>query len=223
MCWGGARRRKSKGRFIPFVDDMPFDTVYPVGSVYLTISSSFNPNTADGWQGKWSLINETCMLSASGPGDTGFANITGSNAFNGLTEQFIIENQNIQQESIVGTITTTMAGQHTHSASSACEVDSGKHDHQTEHKGWITVENIGSDYAATFWNAEDASYPIGVTENTGGHTHTIETTISQAGTHGHTGACSITIGASSPVPKQLECSGSIDVKRFGVRTWYRYE
>lgn len=223
MCWGGARRRKAKGQFIPFIDDMPFDTIYPIGSVYLTISSSFNPNTAPGWNGKWTLINETCAISASGPLDPGFANITGSNAFNGMTEEFIIENQNIQQEHLVGTITTTITGAHTHAASSACEVDSGKHDHQSEHKGWITVDSTGSDYAASFWDAEDASYPIGVTENTGGHTHTIETTLSQAGSHSHTGACSITIGASSPIPQQLECTGSIDIKRFGVRTWYRYE
>ena len=221
MCWGGARRRKAKGQFIPFIDDMPFDTIYPIGSVYLTISSNFNPNTAEGWNGQWTLINETCALSVSGPMDPGFANITGSNAFNGLTEQFTISNSNIQAAQIAGSISTTSGGIHYHNATSTIE-ESGAHDHSTEHKGWITVDSTGSDYAASFWNAEDASYPIGVTENTGAHSHNVETTISEAGAHYHSGTAISNIGTDSPIPLQLECSGSIDIKRFGVRTWYRY-
>lgn len=54
-----------------------FDIIRPIGSLYSTIDSTFNPNTANGWHGTWERITD-CMIYASGDSDT-VGEIVGSN------------------------------------------------------------------------------------------------------------------------------------------------
>lgn len=54
-----------------------FDVIRPIGSLYSTVDSTFNPNNASGWHGTWERITD-CMIYASGDSDT-VGEIVGSN------------------------------------------------------------------------------------------------------------------------------------------------
>ncbi len=60
-----------------------FDIIRPIGSLYPTIDSTFDPNNATGWHGTWERITD-CVIYAAGASDT-IGSIVGSNTHT-LTE-----------------------------------------------------------------------------------------------------------------------------------------
>ena len=60
-----------------------FDVIRPIGSLYPTVDSTFNPNNATGWHGTWERITD-CVIYAAGDNDT-VGDIVGSNTHT-LTE-----------------------------------------------------------------------------------------------------------------------------------------
>ena len=86
-----------------------FDVIRPIGSLYPTVDSTFNPNNATGWHGTWERITD-CMIYASGDSDT-VGEIVGSNthALNGY--ELPLHNHIIP--SLTGTAT---GGSHRHTS-----------------------------------------------------------------------------------------------------------
>lgn len=93
-CVGlGLPYEESEGGRVQITDDIRiksgnvwktlFDLIYPVGSVYMSLDSSFDPNTA--WGGTWSKISDGYFLEATTDStkinttkDAGLPNITGA-------------------------------------------------------------------------------------------------------------------------------------------------
>ena len=59
-----------------------FNKYFPIGSLYVTGDDTFNPNTAEGWQGTWAKIQGRFILGSS---DDYTVNSTGGEATHTLT------------------------------------------------------------------------------------------------------------------------------------------
>ena len=137
-----------------------FDMYHPIGCLYPTTDSKFNPNTATGWHGKWERIKD-CVIYASGDSDT-VGQIVGSNTH---------------------TLTTSELPSHTHSipALSGSTNSAGTHKHKVQWKQATTIDGTHNRwYACPTPDKTTGDY----TESAGDHTHSVTTNASTTGSQG---------------------------------------
>ena len=84
-----------------------FDIIRPIGSLYSTVDSTFNPNNASGWHGTWERITD-CMIYASGDSDT-VGEIVGSN-----THSITVDEMPSHDHPIPALSGTATGGNHSH-------------------------------------------------------------------------------------------------------------
>lgn len=142
-----------------------FDMYHPVGSLYSTVDTKFNPNTAKGWHGKWERITD-CVIYAAGTSDT-IGSIVGSNTH---------------------TLTIAELPKHAHSipALSGTAQSNGAHTHDVNipmpfGSDWVAGQNR---WSASSSNQNPKYIQSGTATSAGAHTHPVTTDESITGSKG---------------------------------------
>lgn len=161
------------------------DTVYPVGSIYMSINST-NPTSLFG--GTWTQIQDRFLLAC------------GSNYGNGATGGSADATLPSHNHSATGY--TTLSGSHKHTITSTAE-ESGTHVHETAYR--VVYAQNGSGVAI-----RSGPFGTGVSDVTsinvksdGAHTHTITSTESNAGNHNHSVILTIENAGSDATGKNM--------------------
>lgn len=161
-----------------------FDIIRPIGSLYSTVDSAFNPNNASGWHGTWERITD-CMIYASGENDT-IGQIVGSNTHT-LTVDEMAEHDH--------TVTVT-GGNHNHYMfAESGGTDSGIPAHKNNAVSWhLESTSRPIDYSMCASSGDQSLANSGVTRNSGN--------LSMSGTTSKK-------GSNTPIdirPRRLNCS-----------------
>lgn len=132
--------------------NIDFDSIYPIGSIYLTVAGNTSPASLFG--GTWERIKDCFLLAA---GDTYQAGVTGGES------SHILSVNEMPSHSHANSITTN--GGHTHTG------------HTKEVRGFVSGQP-SSDCARNISSSYDYS-GITITDSAGAHSHSV--TINNAG------------------------------------------
>lgn len=188
-----------------------FDEIYPVGSLYTTIDSSFDPNIAPGWQGTWVKIDSNCYVKSAFIDPEDPDSETPGSYYRWTkrydTNSVALTNDQIPEHNHgYGTLAVSQAGDHNHTITSACAQDTAESCHLhyvfMENGPWLDDVIPGVAYKMPYYqgsghqtNAETASYTylknvIGLSDAasqafSGWHEHTINSSSDTTGQHTH--------------------------------------
>lgn len=145
------------------------DDVYPVGSIYISTTSSTSPTSIFG--GTWQQVKDKFLLCA---GDTYTAGATGGSA------DAVIPSHTHTITASAGTV----AG-HKHALTSASINSAGAHTHTTTFYNYSesTTSTNAAPLKAIHHNASTATF---ATSSAGSHSHTLTGTTDKDGEHTHT-------------------------------------
>lgn len=156
-----------------------FDMWHPIGGYFETSDTTFDPNTAEGWNGTWVLENPGVVHVSAGTGYT--AGTSGGSANVSYTPAGTVANHTLtsaQSGNQAQSVSTTSAGGHTHTVSGTT-ASAGAHTHTIGQKDATMAHGGGVPYLR----------PSGTsisTASAGTHTHSFSGTTSNAGSHSHT-------------------------------------
>lgn len=222
-------------------------TVYPVGSMFATISN-LTPSQLLGF-GQWEQI-ESAYLRAVTDNSAGtyFGSDTHAHVIMGTT---LSANQIPEHTHSVNAETST-SGSHSHTASSQCtysgthshELDlsttgGGVHTHQTVARTWYTksgqgeIKILGAYWESEYPEVDDPSvrveadgyhthYLTGTTEQEGSHTHVVGTIIADNGSHNHSLSATTQVNQTLGLPHtHLMSQSSSLMKSYGIHIYIR--
>ena len=166
--------------------EITFDTIYPIGSIYISINN-VNPSTLFG--GTWEQIKDTFLLSA---GDTYAGSTTGGSATMSHTHTQV-------QTTSGGPSNNTSGGPSNNTSGSTAITVAQMPSHNHTYQDWVQVYGQGG---SAYWAArvKDGNDPRFATNSTGsgqGHTHTLSSHTHSLQSHTHTTSATTTGGASN--------------------------